>query len=159
VGAVSFLVLVYCVANGTIILNIFSTEGQGVMQSYAAARELKNVVDNDNNKGIFTLRDTNREPLSPSAVAGGSSSSVPTADSTSGTFHERLFFHLLMVFFCSYAAMIMTSWGNTDGSPDASLVSGGSKATESMWLKISSQWVFLLLYAKILHTAYLDNTE
>ena len=31
--------------------------------------------------------------------------------------------------------------------------------SESMWLKISSQWVFLLLYIKVLHAAKLSNSE
>lgn len=170
VGAVSLCVLVYCIAYGTALLNIFNPEGQGVLlhhhTSYAASRELKSVFQGED-KVSAALRDGNpslSQPLSPSAPS--SSSIAPdTDDSTaSGTTSERVYFHLLLVMFSCYTAMILTSWGNTDGTPEGgavgSAVSGTNamtRAEESMWIKIASQWLFLLLYSKVLHAAFLDN--
>lgn len=73
----------------------------------------------------------------------------------SGTPRERSFFHLLMILVCCYATMILTNWGNTDGSP----VSSGdhTRANESMWLKIVSQWLFLIFYCRVLQVSYEDN--
>jgi hypothetical protein len=34
IAVVSIVILMYCVVNGTKILNIFNPEGEGVMQSY-----------------------------------------------------------------------------------------------------------------------------
>jgi len=38
--------------------------------------------------------------------------------------------------------------------------SGSSAATsnESMWLKIVSQWIFLILYLRVLQVSYNNNT-
>jgi hypothetical protein len=84
--------------------------------------------------------------------------------------------------------MILTNWGKTNGSPQVSFIStshsqrplasttradynlctttilqegsGSSAVTgdESMWLKIVSQWVFLILYLRVLQVAYNNNT-
>ena len=187
VSTVSVLVLTYCVAYGTAILNIFNPHGEGVITAqpppqhhpqranYAATRELKSVFAGED-KVSMALRDGNpslSQPLSPTADVGSSSVNVPT--SHSGTTAERVYFHLLLVMFSCYAAMVLTSWGNADGSPDTApaaaagaAVTGGdagssgsgtgmTRAEESMWIKAAAQWVFLLLYMKVLHAAYLDN--
>lgn len=55
-------------------------------------------------------------------------------------------FHLLLALGGSYMAMAITNWGNVNGVPDGV---GGGDATvgrESMWLKIVSQWITMLLY-------------
>jgi ABC-type transporter Mla maintaining outer membrane lipid asymmetry permease subunit MlaE len=59
--------------------------------------------------------------------------------------------------FSSYTAMIATFWGKTNGEPDG--VGSSTTGDESMWLIIASEWVFLLLYCKVLHAAYLDRQE
>ena len=178
VSFVSLLVLVYCISYGSAILNIFNPEGQGVLvaqHNYAASRELKSVFAGED-KVSAALRDGNpslSQPLSPTNPNNTSTSNNPPGhpiadihSSSSGTAAERVYFHLLLVMFCCYTAMILTSWGNTDGSPDststlASKTTAGSngmtRAEESMWIKIASQWVFLLLYMKVLHAAYIDN--
>jgi hypothetical protein len=54
------VILLYCVVNGTLILNIFNPNGQGVMQSYQAnpsveRKELEAVLtgqDNRNNNAV-----------------------------------------------------------------------------------------------------------
>ena len=180
VSTVSVLVLVYCISYGSAILNIFNPEGQGVLvtqDNYAASRELKSVFAGED-KVSAALRDGNpslSQPLSPTNPNNNSTSNHPPGghpiadihSSSSGTAAERVYFHLLLVMFCCYTAMILTSWGNTDGSPDSTSPTMTSKTTnnsngmtraeESMWIKIASQWVFLLLYMKVLHAAYIDN--
>ncbi len=55
-------------------------------------------------------------------------------------------FHLLLALGGSYMAMAITNWGNANGVPDGV---GGGDATvgrESMWLKIVSQWITMILY-------------
>ena len=188
VSNVSVLVLVYCVVYGTAILNIFNPHGeaqslpspshqQQQRANYAATRELKSVFAGED-KVSAALRDGHpslSQPLSPTADVGSSSVNIPVA--SSGTTAERVYFHLLLAMFSCYAAMVLTSWGNADGSPDtapaatgSSSISGSSgsgssssgstgmtRAEESMWVKAAAQWVFVLLYAKVLHAAYLDN--
>ena len=169
----------YCISYGSAILNIFNPEAQGGVlvsqqHNYAASRELKSVFAGED-KVSAALRDGNpslSQPLSPTNPNNNPSNNPPghpIADihsSSSGTAAERVYFHLLLVMFCCYTAMILTSWGNTDGSPDststlASKTTGNSngmtRAEESMWIKITSEWVFLLLYMKVLHAAYIDN--
>jgi Serine incorporator (Serinc) len=48
--------------------------------------------------------------------------------------------------------MVATNWSTSEGFEY-------KRSAESMWLKIVSQWVFLLLYCKILHVAYLTNSD
>lgn len=76
---------------------------------------------------------------------------------SSGTPYERGFYHLLLMLVCCYSAMILTNWGRTDGAP----ASAGSAAVsqESLWLKITGQWVFLLLFVKTLHVRYINSAE
>lgn len=42
-AVISGVILMYCVANGTKILNIFNPQGEGVMQSYAPSSPSGNV--------------------------------------------------------------------------------------------------------------------
>jgi hypothetical protein len=53
--------------------------------------------------------------------------------------------------------MILTSWGPTNGAPENTNDSTKSQGYESMWLKIVSQWIFLILYLRVLQIAYQDN--
>ena len=57
-----------------------------------------------------------------------------------------------------YGAMILTNWGKTNGAPQEGSGSNASTGDESMWLKIVSQWVFLMLYIRVLQVAYNNNT-
>jgi hypothetical protein len=75
----------------------------------------------------------------------------------SGTPNERGFFHVMMVLVASYAAMILTNWGTSDGASVSE--ASHSISNESMWLKIVSQWVFLILYCRILQVAYENSLE
>ena len=73
----------------------------------------------------------------------------------SGTTHERVFFHILMIFFIIYATMMLTNWGKANGN-----VPGAGSHTvsnESMWFKILCQWAFIGMYCKTLHVAYEEN--
>lgn len=53
--------------------------------------------------------------------------------------------------------MLLTNWGK----PNGNVLSEGSDSVglESMWLKIVSQWLFMAMYMKILHLAYLENQD
>lgn len=88
-------------------------------------------------------------------AAGGGDPNDPLAHS--GTPAERGFFHIVMVLVVSYAAMILTNWGTSDGASVAE--ANHSISNESLWLKIVSQWVFLILYCRILQVAYENSLE
>ena len=81
----------------------------------------------------------------------GSSNEAEQVES-SGSYQERMFFHLLMILVSSYGAMILTNWGTTSGSPDENNV-----GKESMWFKIISLWIFMAMFFKSLHASYIDN--
>jgi len=56
---------------------------------------------------------------------------------------KNYFFHFVMAMGCMYMAMILTNWGKSTGE-DSNTNTGISK--ESMWIKISSQWLAYSLY-------------
>eukprot|EP00903_Cladosiphon_okamuranus_P014540 g13487.t1 len=70
---------------------------------------------------------------------------------------SRVFYCVAMACASAFAAMAMTSWARTDGSPEAF----GAYITpmESLWLKVISQWVCLLLQMRVLWVTYRDNAE
>jgi hypothetical protein len=150
---VTIVVLLYCSYFGTIILNAFSPEGESAMQygskasAPAATPALNDVVTTD----------TRGE-----AAEGGSASfnhtnsvSKEAEGESSGTPHERVFFHVLMILLVCYCTMILTNWGKPNGAPEGY----GSERVgdESMWLKILSQWVFIMLQCRALWVAFQDN--
>jgi hypothetical protein len=150
VTTVSLVILLYIVYNGTKILNIFNPEGEGLLISHAPNPELRAVINGDSPTKDASV--TTTQPTTSGAQAGAAGG---VDEQPSGTPHERVFFHVLMVLVSCYAAMLCTSWGSTDGYP----VSESSRqGNESMWLKILSQWVILILYCRILHVAYMDDT-
>jgi len=57
---------------------------------------------------------------------------------------KNYFFHFVMAMGCMYMAMILTNWGKSSG--DASSNTNTGISTESMWIKISSQWFAYVLY-------------
>lgn len=66
---------------------------------------------------------------------------------------ERLWiFHAVMMCGAMYMSMILTAWGDEDSSASASdrggeiHVDSGDKGRNSMWAKILSQWLTILLY-------------
>uniref|UniRef100_A0A7S0SSW0 Serine incorporator n=1 Tax=Chromulina nebulosa TaxID=96789 RepID=A0A7S0SSW0_9STRA len=155
ISIVSIIILMYCVINGTKIVQIFLPDGEGVIKSYntnAKSKELENVLTGEDTKptGVASMNMT-RDSNSPD----NSEESVEIKES--GTPNERAFFHVLMIFVCSYGAMILTSWGTTNGAPENYNSYTQSKGNESMWLKIVSQWFFLILYFRILQLAYQSN--
>ena len=83
--------------------------------------------------------------------------SADPAEESSGTPYERVFFHILMVLLVCYCNMILTNWGKANGAPEG--YGSDRVANESMWLKILSQWVFLLLQCRALWVAYQENSE
>lgn len=55
---------------------------------------------------------------------------------------SNLFFHGSMFLACCYFCMLLSNWGNANASDSSSYDLG----EDSMWVKIASQWVTLLLY-------------
>lgn len=133
------------------------TQGKGVVESYTSASHDKaldavltgEAHDNGESGGVTTA-----QPASATNARNGSADEEE-ATKTSGPPHERVFFHIFLCLVTCYFCMILTSWGKTNGAP----IGDGSDGTgtESMWLKILSQWIFLALYCKILHVAYHNN--
>jgi hypothetical protein len=159
VCVVTFSILLYCVGNGTKILNIFNPNGEGVMMSYQ---------DNPTSGYRANLHATLRGEQAPTTnqpVASNDAENNVTSDTSnaanvpdsSGTAHERFFFHIIMLLATCYGAMILTSWGQTNGAPASE--GSGRQQHESMWLIIVSQWVFLLLYVRVLQVSYNNNAQ
>lgn len=157
VSAITIIVLFYCVINGTLILNIFNPQGQGVMQSY-------NKTEGDLNKSLYAASPSatvaepmgNATEISISQNNNGSDSSNEAEQvESSGSYHERFFFQILMILVSSYGAMILTSWGTTSATPDGQSDTVSGK--ESMWFKIISLWIFMAMYFKSIHASYIDN--
>lgn len=157
--AVSLVILLYIVVNGTVILNIFNPEGQGVMASYnppsgsTLTKSLSPDAEEGNAEGLKTSPDIDHHNRTASAERASTNSSAEH----SGTPHERVFFHILMIFFIIYATMMLTNWGKTNGN-----VPGAGSATvsdESLWFKVISQWAFIGMYLRVLQVAYQDNQE
>jgi hypothetical protein len=55
--------------------------------------------------------------------------------------------------------MILTNWGKTNGAPTSGGNGSDAQALESMWLKIVAQWVFLVLYCRVLQVSYAGNSQ
>ncbi|CAM9409985.1 unnamed protein product [Ectocarpus sp. 13 AM-2016] len=70
---------------------------------------------------------------------------------------SRVFFCAAMASASCFAAMAMTSWARTDGSPES--IGTAITPLESVWLKVASQWVCLLLQMRVLWVTYRENKE
>jgi hypothetical protein len=101
---ITVVVLLYCVFNGTKILNIFNPEGEGVVKSYQGGKkkELEAVLTGEDrtHKNVSLSNVTTTQPAASASVnqGDGSDSSGSTVVQESGTIHERVFFHILMIF-------------------------------------------------------------
>ena len=153
---ISLCTLLFCVVNGSVMMQIFNTNGQGVLESHygTAASPLKPDGSLD---GVLTGE------MDRNGTSAQSESETPHQLQTqhppdaSGGPRERMFFHGLMMIASCYGAMVLTNWGKTDGSPEGVGSSEKHAGDVSMWLKIISQWVFLAIYFKALHAAYLNE--
>lgn len=150
ISIISIVVMMYCVFNGTKILNIFNPNGEGVMKSNYSSHDVSGSPE------ATSAMEINRDATNPDAEVDGNTTSSRNQDTIddSGTAHERVFFHVLMVLVVSYGAMVLTNWGSPNGGPNSD---NTRIANESMWLIIVSQWLFMLLYFKALQVAYSDN--
>lgn len=152
IAIITFVILLYVAGNGTKVLNIFNPEGEGVMMSQAKT----------------TTKGTLGTELAPSNMEQGKGAPLPTDSpgssddgsgitaESSGTVHEQVFFHVLMMLTSCYCAMLFTSWGRANGLPEG-LGSSEEEADISLWLKILSQWVFLAMQCRVLYVAYRDG--
>jgi hypothetical protein len=157
VAIVSMVILLYCVVNGTKILNIFNPEGEGVMMSYTTngngnRAEMEAVLTGSSTAPPVTSQPSSA-PLETTQKDGDGAAAAQ--ENSSGTAHERAFFHVILLLISCYGAMILTSWGSTNGAPASN--GSGRSGNESMWLIIVSQWIFLLLYIRVLQVSYQNN--
>lgn len=121
--------------------------GTGKSKTKTAGPELSGVLSGEN-KGDPENNDFDHK----ASVAAGDDDDEP-----SGTAHERVFFHVLMILLICYTTMILTSWGKTNGEPEG--YGSNRVGNESMWLKILSQWVFIALQCRALWVAYQENSS
>jgi hypothetical protein len=141
---VTTVLLLYCIANGSQILNIFNPDGEGVLMSQTVSSSEIQLIQTTSSSPHEKLID--REGLSSSSELIRNS---PTR--SSGSVHERVFFHALMLLSSCYLSMVLTNWnqnGNTNEFVGAS----------AMWVKIVSQWIVILMQCKVLMVEYQENT-
>lgn len=145
ISLVTGLVLLYCIVNGTAILDLFDAEGQGVMMHQTGGKKSKSGLD------IDLTGATTSEPSSIPTVAKDDDKPEEEEEDK----REMVFFHILMLLLSCYGTMILTNWGKNTGAPD----SVGSETTSrmSMWLIILSQWFFLLCQFRALYVAWDNN--
>jgi len=144
VMGLGLLTLVWCTWHGTKILQIFLPNGESVLTSSGFDPNLRRVLtggSNDQSNDTEAARSSDHEAAQPKVD--------PPA--------ERIFFHFLLAIFAIFCAMGLTNWQHPNGEP----MGLGSErvAQESMWMKIVSQWLMLILYSRILYVAYLDKAE
>lgn len=151
---ITIIALLYCVVNGTLILNIFNPQGQGVLQRYAANTVSKSEGLNRNlyDSAPVVVGGINATEIAAHNTGSDGSSNEAEQVESSGSYQERMFFHILMILVSSYGAMILTNWGASDGSIDENNI-----GKQSMWFKIISQWIFMAMFLKSLHASYIDN--
>lgn len=160
---ISLGTLLFCVVNGSVLMQIFMINGQGVLETnYGAGSSSVPLKQNGSLDGVLmgeTETSAPSEAPHQQRASQGQSNPYMTEHppDASGGPRERMFFHALMMVASCYGAMVLTNWGKTDGSPEG--VDNGEQyaGNTSMWLKILSQWVFLGIYFKALHASYLNE--
>lgn len=168
VSIISLCTLMFCVINGSLLMQIFMPNGQGVLETNYGTSSNNNAsipLKNDGSlDGVLTgERDASAPPGAPHQQPGQQQGQDQSPYMTSyppdasGGPRERMFFHALMMVASCYGAMVLTNWGKTDGSPEGVDEDEQYAGSSSMWLKIISQWVFLAIYFKALHASYLNE--
>lgn len=165
VAIVSMAIILYCVTNGTKILNIFNLEDASEYDNSRARQDLNDILTTGSApaaapKSAMITRAGDEEDSQQAVSTSQSATNVIAAGGEeSGTVHERVFFHVLMILVSSYGGMILTSWGSSTGSPESETASSAVIGNESMWFKIVSQWLFLIFYCRVLQVAYQDHAS
>lgn len=156
ISCITFVILLYCAVNGTKVLNIFNPEGEGVMMGQigtgSLGTDLSPAATEEGRAPTAVPTDSPRSSNSGDMYTGGSD----FVNESSGTVHERVFFHVLMMLTSCYCAMLFTNWGKANGLPEG-YGSSHVEADMSLWLKILSQWVFLAMQCRVLWVAYKDD--
>jgi hypothetical protein len=169
IGLSLFLIL-FCIVAGTKIMQIFNIDGQGVLETAYGGygsngeTELTDSINPDD--------PSSSNPTAPKMASigytdrdgnGNDDDRVALSDDgkneSTGTPKEVMFFHVLMALASSYSAMVLSSWGKTNGAPEGASGNYSFVGAESMWLKIISTWIFYLMYYKALHLAYQMQSE
>jgi hypothetical protein len=162
----SLVIMLYCVIHGTRLMNLFNADGQGLMAAYAN-NDLSASLNKAPNSEKMSRDVENSEGSSSTGIQIGVSSDKESSERTnemfyqesSGTWQERVFFHVLMIFFTSYVTMILTSWASSNGTPIDSSKLSSRVGQISMWLKIVSQWIFIIFVARTFQVAYQENSS
>jgi hypothetical protein len=158
ISCLTFVILLYCVINGTVVLNIFNPEGEGVMISQLGTGTLGAELTEKTEEGRASAgtKVPTDSPGSSEGEGDAYTGGSEFVNESSGTVHERVFFHVLMMLTSCYCAMLFTNWGRANGLPEG-LGSSQEEAHMSMWLKILSQWAFLAMQCRVLWLAYKDD--
>mmetsp|Transcript_3672 Transcript_3672/g.5144 ORF Transcript_3672/g.5144 Transcript_3672/m.5144 type:complete len:455 (+) Transcript_3672:145-1509(+) len=69
---------------------------------------------------------------------------------------DRMVFHFLLCAGSVFMAMGLTNWGSTDGSPVS--VGDSWESTLSFWMKVSTQWILLLMQLRVLYVNWQDDS-
>ena len=155
--SVTSMIVLYCILNGSIILNVFNPDAEeGVVASYtrtplsidgsvqlnAISSPKTNLIDRDGEDATSGSRWDMRSNLINNA--------------SSGSRHERVFFMVLMALTSCYISMILTNWGSL-----AKLQGGDETRSDevSMWLKIVSQWILICLHCRVLQVAHQHSDD
>lgn len=152
-ASISAAIILFCVCWGSKILQIFNPNGEPLLGSGGdddARRDLEVVLVG---KEGGATKKVSKLPYT--TTPAGAEEHGEDQDSESRP-QERMFFHALMALASAFFGMVLTSFGAADGSPTSQNVEASN---ESLWLKISAQWIFLGLYAKTLHAAYISNSD
>ena len=157
VSIISFVVLLFCVINGTTMMQIFMPSGEGVLESSYGTRPVGQKSDGSLDGVLTGEGGAQGRSGPPDPIPQSQQLATQQPPDASGGPRERMFFHALMMVASCYGAMVLTSWAKTDGSPESDGSADSYAGASSMWLKIVSQWVFLGIYLKALHAAYLNN--
>jgi len=156
---VSTTILLYCVFFGTALFNLFSTQSEySVLSSPLIHDQADNGSSSSGSRltGIERMRNDG-DYGTDGGGRGGNTSNNGGSGSSSGTKREIIFFHALMMLVSCYGAMILTNWGASDDSTNPATSS--AIASESMWLIVVSQWVFLLTFYRTIQLAYYENSS
>lgn len=97
------------------------------------------------NELLGTSSDVEKAPLVTDTVADPEGDNAIPDDETEGTAYNYSFFHLSFALGAMYVCMLLTNWMTVNGgSQDTSV--GVDNGYGSVWVKIVSGWVTILLY-------------
>ena len=150
-ASISAAIILFCVCWGSKILQIFNPNGDPLFGGGDddARRDLEVILVA---KEGGATKKASELPYTTAAGAGAEEH----GEDQGPEIQERVFFLALMALSSAFFGMVLTSFGAADGSPLAKNVEASN---ESLWLKTVAQWIFIGLYIKTLHAAYISNNN